>query len=282
MTLALIGIKDPLLLEFASFYKEKNPEYNIIIFSHEATEPSFASENTEFPLHPLSPEALLQQKVDLAIFFKDGKNKELILELEDQGLTLIDLSEHFRFDSTIPLATRTLPSAYNSLITSVPSYESQSISELLISLDRAYQLKRVSINVFKRDFEADLFMSQESTDEELVMINEITKILDNSRLRITSSVYKKCDDDMDSIVLMTEFVKPFNMNGIEEILEEQEDLAISPASDLDQSNLIMRRFRRDLSVDSGMQFHIAIPSFKRLASTNLSSLTDHLLKHKNG
>lgn len=277
MTIALIGMKDPLLQIFLSLYSSEHPDYTFLLFDKEANEPFIVMGEKSYTLKPLTKESLAEEDINLAIFFKDDNYKEEILHAEDLGLQVIDLGDEFKFDSTIPLAIRTLPTAYNSPITAMPSFETQAFAEILIRLDQAYQLKRVSFNIFRRDFKVDLFITQESTDEELVMINEVTKILDNPRLRITSSVYPTDNPIYDSIILKTEFVKPFNMNGVEEILAGADHLAMHEEDDLEHSNIILRRFRRDLSVDSGIHFFMAVPNFIEMASMNLRTLANNII-----
>lgn len=258
MKIAIIGPRSPLaqvFLELLDSY-DQDQSLDISFFHKSDLSPLIEFGEREIAVVKFDIEKLRDFNPKLIIFFPQEDYKEEILLAEQINSKIIDATGAFINDPTIPLI---MPTINHELLTkhqlvSLPSYESAIFIPILHAIDRRFVIRRASIICHDLEPTEELFLDNNYTSQEINSINEISKILDNDTLRLTVSHREKYREDRLNYFVNVSMAKPFST---EELLLQLRDAASvfsnkdSGSIDLDR-DLILRGYRRDLSLDSGI------------------------------
>lgn len=234
-------------------------EHTWQFFDFREPAPLIEMQGAEFAVQPFTAEQL-DGDVEVAMFFGDERLKQYILSAEDRGIFVIDLSSSFQNDSSVPMAlkgTRKLPSSVQ--LVNIPSLHLHVYGPVITALHERFLIKRVAITAFTLDEEMALFMSPKMTDQEMFLINEAIKMLDDKSVRLTASILPYAEKNSNHYNLNVEFVRPFNMDAIRELLEGIEGVVLEQtfqSEDQLAHDVLIRRVRRDLSLDSGVSIYL--------------------------
>lgn len=132
------------------------------------------------------------------------------------------------------------------------------------------------------------FAENDYTTEELKLIDETRKILDEPDMAITSTVVRIPVTGGHSESVNIEFERPFTMNEVRTILNEQPHIILEddPEKDLYPMPLNVRksnkthigRIRRDFSVKNGINMWVVADNLRKGAATNAVQILNTLLK----
>lgn len=275
MKIAIIGVLDPLAKDFLQSFSEQVPanhDYIMIDFVEPA--PILEFDGLEYPVLPYTQE-LLQQEIDLAICFGSDERKPVILELEDQKIKTIDLTGSFIDEPTVPLVLFDAVIRDHDLIMAAPSKHLHVYGPLLKKLHHRFTVRRVAISAFVPVEEAPRFLPDKASEEEMVLINEAIRLIDNNQVHLTASIYPLAHANDYTYHMDIEFVRPFNMDGIREVLASVSDVVLretfSKETDL-TSALIVHRVKRDFSADSAIHLHLSAENPQQLVFDNVQAI----------
>lgn len=260
MKIALIGALHPLAQQFIHTIDPIQAGLHTWqFFDVHDPAPLIEVQGTEYAVQSYGAQCL-DEDVDAALFFGDEHMKEHILEAEDRHIFVIDLSNSFQNDASVPMVlkgARKLPPG--AALVNIPSLHLHVYGPIMTALHERFLIKRIAITAFIMDEELDLFMSPKMTDQEMFLINEAIKMLDDKSVRLTASILPYAEMHSNHYNLNMEFVRPFNMDALRDLLAGIEGLVLEQTySDEKQlkQNVVIRRIRRDLSLDSGVSIYL--------------------------
>jgi aspartate-semialdehyde dehydrogenase len=130
----------------------------------------------------------------------------------------------------------------------------------------------------------DVFLENGYTKEEMKMINETQKILDDNSLRITATTVRVPVESCHSESLNIEFKKDFDLAELKELLEKSPGIRVVDdpqnnlypmASTAVNTDLVYTgRIRRDESLDSGINLWIVADNVRKGAATNAVQIAE--------
>lgn len=134
----------------------------------------------------------------------------------------------------------------------------------------------------------DVFLDNGYTKEEMKMVNETMKILDDYSLKITATAVRVPILDSHSESINLELEKPFEVEDIKTLMSEtegiilQDDVAnnIYPlAADAAGTDPVyVGRIRRDFSIDNGLNMWVVADNIRKGAATNTVQIAEKLIE----
>jgi aspartate-semialdehyde dehydrogenase len=278
----------------------------------------------------VSAEEALQQRPNIALFSAGGDtSKELAPKFAEVGTTVIDNSSAWRMDpgkklivpeinaytltsadkiianpncSTIQLVlalgplhkryslNRVIVSTYQSVTGSgkkgVDQLEREQRGEDVPSNERAYA-HPIHRNALPH---IDIFYDNGYTKEELKMVNETRKILDEDKLAVTATCVRipTVGGHSESVNIALE--KPFDIDEVRELLSKAPGLELQddPASNLYPMPLhahgkdatFVGRIRRDESLPNALNLWIVSDNLRKGAALNAVQIAEYLVEHE--
>ena len=130
----------------------------------------------------------------------------------------------------------------------------------------------------------DSFFDNGYTKEEMKMINETNKILEDDSIRITATTVRVPIKNCHSVSINLEFEKPFELEQVYEALESFPGIKVKDdvknnvyPMPLDVSgfdDVYVGRIRRDFSVDSGLNIWTVADNIRKGAATNAVQIAE--------
>lgn len=279
MKIAIVGPRSPIAQAFLNLIEESEESWDMeVVFFHKSgLSPLIEFNQREYSVDTLDIESLKNADIQAIIFFPQEDYSQEILEAEALDYKVIDATGAFIADPTVPLVMPRINKEHilrHNLI-SLPSQNTAIFAPLLDSLDKRFVIRRVSIFCQDKTVNKDFFLNNDYCLKEINTINEISKILDNDSLRLTVTNVEKPDALYCNYFINISMAKPFNT---EELLNQLKNQAgIMSQKDKESINfekdIILRRYRRDLSLDSGIHLCIAT---KNPAGPLLEAIVDIL------
>lgn len=260
MKIAIVGPRCSLAEGFIEKLRKSDDYWSLSFFHNCDLSPLIEFKGEEIPILSISPKNIQEAAPDVVIFFPQEDYREAILAIELLNVKIIDTTGAFIADPTIPLI---LPPVNENLILkhnliSLPSFNTALFIPILYSIDSRFHIKRASIITEDRKPSKSLFLENDYTPEEIDSINEMSKILDNDSLRITITNREYSNSLWHNYFFNISLAKPFNT---EDLLGQLKKVASvyskRDMGDFDtDKDLILRRYRRDLSLDSGIHLWV--------------------------
>ena len=120
------------------------------------------------------------------------------------------------------------------------------------------------------------------TKEEMKMVNETKKILNNNNIKISATCIRVPIEKCHSILVMLKFSKSFNVNDIYKLLSSQDEIIIRdiPLADdaKDSDKIIVGRIRKDLIDDKSLYFYCVADNIRKGAASNAVQIAKKILK----
>lgn len=275
MKIAIIGVLDPLAQDYLHSHGDNSTgEHDYIMIDFVEPAPILEFDGKEYPVVPYTPD-LLAQDIDLAICFGTESRKQMVLDLEDRKIRTIDLTGSFINEPTVPLVQPDQILRPDDLILAVPSVHLHAYGMLLKKLHQRFVTRRVAISAFAEAKPMSRFLPDKMSEAEMVLINEAIRSIDHNQVHITASIYPLIEPERVHYHIDIEFVRPFNMNGIREVLAQVEDVVlketISKETDLTKA-LLIHRVKRDFSADSAIHLDLSAPNPKQRVFDNVESI----------
>ena len=325
VNIAVVGATGMVGRNFLKILDERNfPINNLYLFSSEKSAGSkLTFKGKEYEVEVLTEESF-KRDIDIALFSAGGAvSKKYAPIARDNGVIVVDNSSAWRMDKDIPLVIPEVNPediTWNNGIIANPNCSTiQSIVPLKVLHD-AFKIKRIIYSTYQavsgsgmggiRDLEngikggenkkyphqiaynciphIDDFLDNGYTKEEMKMINETKKILNDSNIRITATTVRVPVKYGHSVCINLEFENSFEMEQIYEILKNTE--GVNLVDDVKNNiypmainvegkdEVYVGRIRRDYSVENGINMWVVADNIRKGAATNAVQIAELLLE----
>ena len=269
-----------------------------------------------------------KQGFDYALFSAGAStSKEYAKDFSKHGTIVIDNSSWFRQDSDIPLVVPeiNIKTAYNSNLIANPNCSTIQAVLAIWPLYKKYGIKRIVYSTYQavsgagqkgiddyynspsnlpmKKFPYQIynnciphiaaFLENGYTKEEMKMINETHKILNNDSVNITATCVRvpvlNCHSESINIQFDDDIV--IDIDEIKKLLENQEGVIVLDNPNLnlypintmttDKNDVLIGRIRKDFSVKSGINIWVVADNIRKGAATNAVQILEKLIKYKN-
>lgn len=272
----------------------------------------------------------IDARPDVAIFSAGGStSKEWAPKFAAVGTTVIDNSSAWRMDPTkkliVPEVNADVLEESDKIIAN-PNCSTIQMVAALSPLHDEYKIKRLVISTYQsitgtgvkavnqfhkeRDGQqleesemayhypinenciphCDIFLENDYTKEEMKLVNETQKILEDDSLRITATAVRVPVDGGHSEAVNIEFANSFEVKDIKQILSEApgvevlDDVANNkypmPLLAKNKDEVFVGRIRRDDSIDNGLNLWIVADNLRKGAATNAVQIAEYLMEKK--
>lgn len=278
-------------------------------------------QNKEYVLEELN-EKSFDKDIDIALFAAGGAISEKYGKLAaSKGIKVVDNSSLFRMDKEIPLVVPEVNgdvikdtdniianpncTTIQAVVALKPLHDKFKIKRIVYSTYQAVSgsglaglkdLEEGNVECYAHQIQAnalphvDSFLENGYTKEEIKMVDETRKILEDENMRITTTCVRIPVKYAHSLSINLEFEKEFEIEEIFEILKNapgvivKDDLAenVYPmAIDAAGSDgVYVGRIRRDFSLDSGINLWVVADNVRKGAALNAVQIAEKLIEMK--
>lgn len=269
-------------------------------------------------------------KPNIAIFSAGGSvSKEWAPKFADIGCTVVDNSSAWRMEADIPLVVPEINAKMLTRADKIIANPNCSTIQLVLSiapLHQAYGIKRMIVSTYQsftgtgvlavEQYEAekagqqlkddkmayhfpifanciphcDIFLDNDYTKEEMKIVNETRKILNDQNLAITSTAVRVPVSGGHSESVNLEFEKQFDIDELRKLLSDMDGIIVqdNPANNeypmplmaKDKDEVFVGRIRRDHSIESGLNMWIVADNLRKGAATNAVQIASYLIENK--
>lgn len=300
--------------------ERKFPIENIYFLSSKKSAGSKISFNgAEYVVEELN-ENSFDKDIDLALFAAGGSVSEKYAPIAvEKGVKVIDNSSVFRMNKEVPLVIPEVNPEdiqWNKGVVSNPNCSTiQSIVPLKPLHDK-FKIKRVVYSTYQsvsgsglgglKDLEEgniefypyqiqynalphiDSFLENGYTKEEMKMVDETKKILQDDSIKVTATAVRIPVKYAHSVSINLEFEKPFELEEVYKALEEFPGIVVKDdvknniypmAIDAEGSdNVYVGRIRRDFSIENGLNMWVVSDNIRKGAATNAVQIAELVAK----
>lgn len=275
----------------------------------------------------LSIEEALEAKPDLALFSAGaGISLEYAPRFAAAGCRVVDNSSCWRMDPTKKLVVPEINASVlteDDRIIANPNCSTIQMLLPLAPLHRKYVIKRIVVSTYQSvtgsgnpavaqmkaeregrkwgEYPAfyhypidenviphiDDFLENGYTKEEMKMVNETHKILDDYSIGVSPTTARVPVQGGHSESINLEFEKEFTLENVRRLWSETEGVTVQdeptrniypmPLFSLGKDDVFVGRLRRDLSVRSGLNFWCVSDNIRKGAATNAVQIAQYLL-----
>lgn len=326
VNVAIVGATGMVGRTFLKVLEERNfPIDNLYLFSSARS----AGSKVEFAGKEYTVEELNENSFDrdiqIALFSAGGSISEKYAPIAaSKGVIVVDNSSAWRMDENVPLVVPEVnPEAVKEHKGIIANPNCSTIQAMvpLKPLHDKYKIKRIVYSTYQavsgsgvkgtKDLEdgingvpnqfyphpiaynclphIDVFMENGYTKEEMKMINETMKILNDYNLKITATTVRVPVVNGHSESVNVEFENEFEIDELKNVLAGFEGLELvddiannvyPTAFELSgRDEVFVGRIRRDFSVDSGINMWVVADNIRKGAATNAVQIAELLLKY---
>lgn len=294
-----------------------------IMSSHRSAGQKMTFRGKEYVLEELT-EHSFDKPIDIALFSAGGSTSEKFAPIAAaHGVTVVDNSSQWRMDPEVPLIVPEVNPedvAWNKGIIANPNCSTIQAMVPMKPLHDKYTIKRVVYSTYQAvagsgvkgltDLEnglkgedtnnayphpiagnclphIDVFLDNGYTKEEMKMINETHKILDDS-IRVTATTVRVPVFYGHSESINLEFEKPFDLEELKQdianfpgcvLMDDPANNVYPLARDVaGKDEVYIGRVRRDDSVENGVNIWVVADNIRKGAATNAVQIAELLLK----
>lgn len=280
--------------------------------------------NKEYVIKGLN-ENSFDEGFDFAIFSAGGETAKKYAPIAaSKGCIVVDNSSAFRMDPNVPLVVPEVNKeeiANNKGIIANPNCSTIQAVLPLKALDDKYKIKRIVYSTYQavsgagqkglNDLEngrkginklekfpypiynnclpqIDVFTENGYTKEELKMINETRKILNNPDLKITATTVRVPVENSHSESINVEFEKDFELSELIETLKNFEGIIVKDDINSEiyplattatgHDDVFVGRIRRDFSIESGVNLWVVADNIRKGAASNAIQIVEKLIE----
>ena len=326
VNVAIVGATGMVGRTFLKVLEERNfPIDNLYLFSSARS----AGSKVEFKGKEYTVEELNENSFDrdiqIALFSAGGSISEKYAPIAaSKGVVVVDNSSAWRMDENVPLVVPEVnPEAVKEHKGIIANPNCSTIQAMvpLKPLNDKYNIKRIVYSTYQavsgsgvkgtKDLEdgikglenkfyphpiaynclphIDVFMDNGYTKEEMKMINETMKILNDYDLKITATTVRVPVVNGHSESINVEFEKDFDIEELKallansqglELVDDIENNVYPTAFELSgRDEVFVGRVRRDFSVDNGINMWVVADYIRKGAATNAVQIAELLLKY---
>ena len=326
VNVAIVGATGMVGRTFLKVLEERNfPIDNLYLFSSARS----AGSKVEFKGKEYTVEELNENSFDrdiqIALFSAGGSISEKYAPIAaSKGVVVVDNSSAWRMDENVPLVVPEVnPEAVKEHKGIIANPNCSTIQAMvpLKPLNDKYNIKRIVYSTYQavsgsgvkgtKDLEdgikglenkfyphpiaynclphIDVFMDNGYTKEEMKMINETMKILNDYDLKITATTVRVPVVNGHSESINVEFEKDFDIEELKallansqglELVDDIENNVYPTAFELSgRDEVFVGRVRRDFSVDNGINMWVVADNIRKGATKNTVQIEELLLKN---
>jgi len=326
INLAIVGATGMVGRTFLKILEERDfPYENLYLFASERSAgKKIICKDNEYIVEALT-ENSFDRDIDIALFSAGG---DISLKYSpiaaENGVIVVDNSSAFRMDPNVPLVVPEVnPDAIKEHkgIIANPNCSTIQAMVALKPIHKTYGIKRIVFSTYQSvsgsgvkgvsDLEEglkgniqnkayphpiannciphiDVFMENGYTKEEMKMINETQKILEDDSIKITATAVRVPVYYAHSESINVELKKPFEVKDIFKLYGSAEGVKLVDnvskneyplATMAENTNEVyIGRIRRDFSVDHGLNMWVVADNIRKGAATNTVQIAERLLK----
>lgn len=322
---AIVGATGMVGRTFIKVLEERDlPIENIFFFSSKRSAGSNIIFNgNEYIVEELT-ESSFDRGIDIALFSAGGSTSEKFAPIAaSKGCVVIDNSSFFRMHKEVPLVVPEVNPydiKWHKGIIANPNCSTIQAVVALKPLDILYKIKRIVYSTYqavsgsgvagKKDLEEglhgnppknyphpiagnvlphiDVFLENGYTKEEMKMINETRKILNNEILKITATAARVPVFNGHSESINIEFFNSFDLSELKSALEcspgiiiqdnPEKNIYPQPIYVTGKNETYVGRIRRDESVENGINIWVVADNIRKGAATNAIQIAEELIK----
>lgn len=325
MKIAIVGATGLVGNEILKVIEEKN--WNGHTFLMVASENSVGKiieyKNQKYEVIGL--QKAVELKPDIAIFSAGGSiSLEWSPKFEKTGTTVIDNSSAWRMS---PLHKLIVPEINAHILTpsdkiiANPNCSTIQMVMVLAPLHQKYTIKRIVVSTYqsvtgtgKKGVDqligernslphkkiyphpidmnvlphVDSFLPNGYTKEEMKMVNETKKILDDQTIQITATTVRVPATGGHSEAVNVEFVKEYDLQDVKNILSQTQGVIVmdNPAENIypmpiithGKDEVFVGRIRRDESLKNSLNLWIVADNLRKGAATNAVQIAEYILQ----
>ncbi|EQG64128.1 aspartate-semialdehyde dehydrogenase [Clostridioides difficile DA00154] len=327
VNVAIVGATGMVGRTFLKVLEERNfPIENLFLFSSSKSAGSkvmFCGK--EYIVEELKETSFTDRGIQIALFSAGGSISEKYAPIAaSNGILVVDNSSQWRMNPDVPLVVPEVnPEAIKNHKGIIANPNCSTIQAMvpLKALDDKYKIKRVVYSTYQavsgsgvkgvEDLEKgmngnptvfyphqisynclphiDSFTENGYTKEEMKMVNETMKILDNYDLKITATTVRVPVKNGHSESINVEFNNSFELDDLVKTLEEAPGVVVvdNPAKNEyptavefdDRDEVFVGRIRRDFSVDNGVNLWVVADNIRKGAATNAIQIAEMALSY---
>ena len=270
-------------------------------------------------------EDAIKLDLDYALFSAGGQiSKEWAPKFSQKNTVVIDNSSAWRMDKNCPLVVPQINqnSVGENKIIANPNCSTIQMVLALSGLHKTYKIKRLVISTYQSVSgtgkaavqqmqnerikgvssnmayfypidqncipHCDVFLSNGYTKEEMKLVHETRKILNDPQIQITATAVRVPVLGGHSESINVEFENDFEMSDVRRILDETEGLVLidnqeknqypMPLFAKDKDEVMVGRLRRDESQPKALNMWVVADNLRKGAATNAVEILEGLLK----
>lgn len=326
VNIAIVGATGMVGRTFLKVLEERKfPIDNLYLFaSRKSVGKAMNFNGKEYKVEELNEDSF-KRDIDIALFSAGGDiSKKFAPIAKEDGVIVVDNSSTWRMNKDIPLVVPEVNPEdieWNSGIIANPNCSTiQSVVPLKVLHD-AYKIKRVIYSTYQavsgsgvggvNDLEntikglgnekypykiaynciphIDDFMDDGYTKEEIKMIEETKKILNDYDIGVTATTVRVPVKYGHSISMNIEFENEFNISDVVNLLENAEGIKVQDniknniypmAINCEgRDEVFVGRIRRDYSIDNGLNLWVVADNIRKGAATNAVQIAEILAKN---
>ncbi len=277
----------------------------------------------------ISMEAAVAAQPDIAIFSAGGSvSKEWAPKFAAVGTTVVDNSSAWRMDVDKKLVVPEVNAGTLSVddkIIANPNCSTIQMVVALAPLHKAYGIKRLVISTYQsftgtgvkavNQYEAerdgkelsaeemayhypifenclphcDIFLDNDYTKEEMKLVHETRKILNDNSIGITATAVRVPVHGGHSESINVEFLRPYDISSVKRILKEADGIVVEddlnnnkypmPRYAKNRDEVFVGRIRRDESIENGLNMWVVSDNLRKGAATNAVQIAEYLAAH---
>lgn len=281
--------------------------------------------NKSYTVHSL--QEAVEKRPDIALFSAGGETSlEWAPKFEAVGSTVIDNSSAWRMVEgkklIVPEINANLLTKHDKIIAN-PNCSTIQMVLVLAPLHKAFKIKRIVISTYQsvsgtglkavKQLEnemngikgemaypypihrnalphCDVFLENGYTKEEMKLVNETQKILQDASIKVTATAVRIPTAGGHSESVNLEFEKPFDLAEVRQILNNTQGVILQDNTDTntypmpiyahDKDDVFVGRIRRDTSVENGLNLWIVADNLRKGAATNAVQIAEYLVENK--
>ncbi|MEA1974736.1 MAG: aspartate-semialdehyde dehydrogenase [Bacillota bacterium] len=325
INLAIVGATGMVGRTFLKVLEERNFPYNklFLFASKNSAGKILTCKGEEYTVLELTEDSF-KEDIDIALFSAGGEISAKFSPIAAKnGVVVVDNSSAFRMDDNVPLVVPEVnPEAIlNSKgIIANPNCSTIQAMVALSPIHKKYGIKRIVYSTYQSvsgsgvkgvsDLDEglkgniqlkayphqiannciphiDVFEENGYTKEEMKMINETKKILNDYSLKITATAVRVPVYYAHSESINIELKKPFEIEDIIKLYQNTEGLILRDdiskniyplASEAENTDEVyVGRVRRDFSVENGLNIWVVADNIRKGAATNTIQIAEKLI-----
>jgi aspartate-semialdehyde dehydrogenase len=326
MKIAIIGATGLVGRKMLQVLEERNFQFEELYLA--ASDKSIGKKvefmNKEYSL--MSMQDVVEKKPDIAIFSAGGSTSlEWAPRFAEVGITVIDNSSAWRMDKDkaliIPEINANILTKEDKIIAN-PNCSTIQLLVALAPLHKKYSIKRIVVSTYqsttgsgikavnqmeneRSGFEGemayphrivlnciphcDVFTENGYTKEEMKLVNETHKILDN-KIKVSATAVRVPVVGGHSESVNIEFNEDFNIEELRNLLSNSDGICLQddlennvypmPINAHNHDDVFVGRIRRDFSQENSLNLWVVSDNLRKGAATNAIQIAEYLIKNQ--